>query len=90
VHVVKIKKGCRVKIVRRNFYHISSAGQRKKIPDDDGNSYKIYGTDVAGSSGKRGWDVQFDVFPLNDHTSKSIDRQKLINVPSNEDDKEYD
>jgi hypothetical protein len=51
VHVVKIKKGCRVKIVRRNVYHITSAGRRKKFPDDVGNIYNIYGTGVAGSSG---------------------------------------
>jgi hypothetical protein len=82
VPVVKIKKGCRFKIVRRNVYHIASAGQRKKIPYDAENSYNIYGTVVTGSSGRRGWDAQFDIFPLDNHTIKSIDRKKLITVPS--------
>jgi hypothetical protein len=90
VPLVKIKKGCRVKIIRRNVYHIASAGQRKKIPDDVGNSYNIYGTVVAGSPGRRGWDVQFDIFPLENHTIKNIDRKKLITVPSDEEEKEYD
>jgi hypothetical protein len=90
VPIVKIKKGCRVKIIRHNVYHISSSGQCKKIPDNVGNSYNIYGTVVAGSSGRRGWDVLFDIFPLEDHTIKSIYRNKLINVPSDEEEKEYD
>jgi hypothetical protein len=51
VPLVKIKKGCRVKIIGRNVYHIASAGHRKKIPYDVGNIYNIYGTVVAGSSG---------------------------------------
>jgi hypothetical protein len=90
VPVIKIKKGCRVKIIRHDVYHIDSAGQRKKIPDDVGNSYIIYGTVVAGSSGRRGWDVQFDIFPLENHTINNIDRKKLITVPSDEEEKEYD
>jgi hypothetical protein len=32
VTVVKIKKGCRVKIVHYNVFHIVSAQQRKKNP----------------------------------------------------------
>jgi hypothetical protein len=40
--------------------------------------------------GRRGWDVQFDIFPLENHTIKSIDRKKLITVPSDEEEKEYD
>jgi hypothetical protein len=87
---VKIKKGCRVKIIQHNVYHIASAGQRKTIPDYVGNSYNIYGTVVAGLSGRRGWDVQFNIFPLENHTIKNIDRKKLITVPSDEEEKEYD
>jgi hypothetical protein len=90
VHIVKIKKGCRVKIIRRNVYHIFSARQRKKIQDNVGNSYNIYGTGVAGSLARRGWDVQFDIFPLENHTIKNIGRNKLITVPSDEEEKKYD
>jgi hypothetical protein len=90
VPLVKIKKGCRVKIIRRNFYHIYSAGQLMKIPDDVGNSYNTYGTVVAGSLSRMGWDVQFDIFPLENHTIKNIDRKKLITVASDEEEKEYD
>jgi hypothetical protein len=88
--LVKIKNGCRVKIIRRNVYHIASAGQRMKIPCNVGNSYSIYGTVVAGSLGRRGWDVQFDIFPLENHTIKNIDRKKMITVASDEEEKEYD
>jgi hypothetical protein len=45
---------------------------------------------VAGLSGRRGWDVQFDIFPLENHTIKNIDRKKLITVASDEEEKEYD
>jgi hypothetical protein len=90
VPLVKIKKGCRVKIIHRNVYHIASAGARTKIPYNVGNSYNIYGPVVAGSSGRTGWDVQFDIFPLENHTIKNIDRKKLITVASDEEEKEYD
>jgi hypothetical protein len=44
---------------------------------------------VAGSSVRRGWDVQFDIFPLENNTIKNIDSRKLITVPSDEEEKEY-
>jgi hypothetical protein len=50
----------------------------------------IYSTFISGSSGRRGWDVQFAIFPLDNHTIKIIDRKKLIIAASDEDEKEYD
>jgi hypothetical protein len=37
-----------------------------------------------------GWDVQFDISPLDDHTIKNIDRKKLATATSDEEEKEYD
>jgi hypothetical protein len=87
---VKIKKGCRVKIVHRNVFHIATAAQRNRIPFDVGNNYNIYGTVISGSSGQRGWDVQIDIFPLEAHTIKNIDRKKLTTVAQGEEEKLYD
>jgi hypothetical protein len=33
---------------------------------------------IQGSSGKRGWDIQFEVFPLENHTLKNVSRNKIV------------
>jgi hypothetical protein len=81
---VKIKEGFGVKIVCPNAIHIATAAQQNRIPVDVGNTYNMYETVISGSSGRRGWDVQFDIFPLEAHTIKNIDRKKLTTVDQGE------
>jgi hypothetical protein len=74
----KIKKGVRIKITRDRLYHICALDQQARLPTSSGNSYNVYGTVIQGSSGKRGWDVQFDVSPLENHTVKNVSRNKIV------------
>jgi hypothetical protein len=88
--VTKIKKGVRVNITWASIYHISSLDQQAKLPMTSGNTYNVYGTVSHGASGKRGWDVQFDVFPLDNNTVKIITREKLVVLEEGEEEPEYD
>jgi hypothetical protein len=45
---------------------------------------------MHGASGQRGWDVQFDIFPQEDHTVKSLTRSKIVVVEKREEKLEYD
>jgi hypothetical protein len=45
---------------------------------------------MHGASGRRGWDVQFDVFPQEDHTVKSLTRSKIVVVEKGGEELEYD
>jgi hypothetical protein len=74
----KIKKVVRIKITRNRLYHICAPDQQARLPTSAGNSYNVYGAVIQGSSGKRGWDVQFDVFPLENHTVKNVSRNKIV------------
>jgi hypothetical protein len=76
--VTKIKKGIDVKIKRAIIYHIFSLNQQARLPIYSGNAYNVYCTVSSGASCKRGWDVEFDIFPLDNNTVKSITRQKLV------------
>jgi hypothetical protein len=42
-----------------------------------GNSYNIYGMLVFGASGRRGWDLQFDIFPLNEAVCNHIGGERM-------------
>jgi hypothetical protein len=85
----KIKKGVRVQLQRHQLWHIFSIEQRKKNRDM-GSSFNIFGTVVFGTSGMRGWDVQFDIFPLNDAVCKHIGRERLNVVEVGAEEQHYD
>jgi hypothetical protein len=88
--VTKIKKGVCVEVQRQVLYHICSGAQQAKLPTNVGNSYNVYGTVMHGASGRRGWDVQFDVFPQEDHNAKSLTRLKIVVVEKGGEELEYD
>jgi hypothetical protein len=75
--VTKIKKGVCVKVQHQVLYCLFSRAQQAKLPINVGSSYKVYGTVMHGASGRRGWDVQFDVFPQESHTVKSLTRSNI-------------
>jgi hypothetical protein len=77
-------------VQRRVLYHRCSCAQQAKLPTNVGNSYNVYGTVMHGASGRRGWDVQFDVFPQEDHTVNSLTRSKIVVVEKEEEELEYD
>jgi hypothetical protein len=76
--VTNIKKGVHVNITWVSIYHICLPDQQAKLPISRDSTYNVYGIVSHGASGKRGWDVQFDIFPLDNDTVKSITRQKFV------------
>jgi hypothetical protein len=87
---MKIRKGVRVKVQRQVLYHLCSRAQQAKLPKNGGNSYNVYGTVLHGASGRRGWDIQLDVFTQEDHTVKSLTRSKIVVLEKGEEELEYD
>jgi hypothetical protein len=79
-----------VKVQRQVLYHLCSRAQQAKLPTNVGNSYTVYGTVMHGASGRRGWDVQFGVFPQEVHTVKSLTRSKIVVVEKGGEELEYD
>jgi hypothetical protein len=61
-----------VKVKCQVLYHICSRAQQAKLPTNVGNSYNVYGIVMHEASGRRGWDVQFDVSTQEDHNVKSL------------------
>jgi hypothetical protein len=88
--VTKIKKGVRVKVQHQVLYHICSHAQQVKLPTNVDNSYNMYRAVMHGASGQCGWDVQFDVFPQEDHTVKNLTPSKIVVVEKREEESEYD
>jgi hypothetical protein len=86
----KVKKGVRIKITRDRLYHICAPDQQARMPTSACNSYNVYGTVIQGSSGKRGWDIQFDVFSLENHTVKNVSRDKIVVLSDGDAEVEYD
>lgn len=77
----RIGVGKRVKIERRNLYHIlSTDSQRACLPHGVSADYLYFGTVVSGGGTKtirKGWDVKFDVLPMEENIIKNITRSKL-------------
>jgi hypothetical protein len=85
----KIKKGCWVKIQRSFLYHIAKPVQWVIMPGSEANTYNICCTIINGNSSK-GWDVQFDLFPLEDNIVRYSTRTKLTVLEKDEEEKKYD
>ena len=70
-----------MKIERRNLYHIlSTDSQRACLPHGVSADYLYFGTVVSGRGTKtirKGWDVKFDVLPMEENIIKNITRSKL-------------
>jgi hypothetical protein len=79
-----------VKVQRQVLYRLCSHAQQAKLPTNVGNSYNMYGTVMHGAYRRRWWDVQFNVFPEEDHTVKSLNRSKIVVVEKGEEELEYD
>jgi hypothetical protein len=86
----KIKKGVRIKIACDRLYHICSPDQQARLPTSAGNSYNVYGTVIQGYLDKHGWDIQFYVFPLGNHTVKNVGRNKIIVLSDGDVEVKYD
>jgi hypothetical protein len=80
----------RIKVTRDILYHICAPDQHAWLPTSAGNSYNVYGTVIQGSSGKHDWDIQFDVFPLDNHNVKNVSRNKIIVLSDGDAEVEYD
>jgi hypothetical protein len=86
----KINEGVRIKITHDRLYNICASDQQARLPTSAGNSYNVYGTVIQGSSGKCGRDVQFYVFPLENHTVKKVSRNKIAVLSDGDAEVEYD
>jgi hypothetical protein len=75
---------------RQVLYHLFSRSQQAKLPTNVGNSYNVYGTMMHGASERRGWDVQFNVFPQENHTVESLTGSKIIVVEKGGEELQYD
>ncbi len=63
-----------------DLFHIVNGIQQSVLPTDVGNSYPYFGTVVSGGgvqNVKMGWDVRFDVLPIDCNVVSNITRSKL-------------
>jgi hypothetical protein len=80
----------RVNISRVSIYNICSPEQQAKLPTTLGNTYTVYITVSQRVSGKKGWDMQFDIFPFDNNTATSITRQTFLVLEEGDKEAEYD
>jgi hypothetical protein len=84
-----IKKGSRVKIQLSLLYHIANPTQRVAMPSSEAKTSNIVGT-IMNSSSSKGWDVQFDIFSLEDNIVRYITRTKLTVLEKEKEDEQYE
>ena len=61
---IQIKKGGRVKIKRKNLFHLLTLPSQKESLKGFSDNYNCYGRIVSGSA-QAGYNVQFDIFDYN-------------------------
>ena len=64
---IQIKKGVRVKIRRKNLYHILTTNSQKEKTKGFNDNYNFYGRILSGSA-QQGYNVEFSAFPVGEKT----------------------
>jgi len=81
--------GKRVKIKREQLYHIlATQSQRDCHPHGVPLDFNYFGTVVSGGgskTAKKGWDISFNILPVEDNIVLNITRSKLTLVAPGED-----
>ena len=58
----RCQKGARVKVCRKDFYHVLSDDDQRNSLKGFGNNRNFHGTIISGS-GKQGYNIRFDDLP---------------------------
>ena len=85
---LKIKKGCRVKVIRRNLFRALKELQQDGF-ESYRNSWNFYSNIISGNR-KQGCNIKFDNSPLEDQIEHVKRRDIISTLNENEDEQEYD
>ena len=83
----QIKKGCRVKIKRKNLFHLLQKDTQKEVLKGFSDNYNCYGQIKSGSA-NAGYNVEFDIFPFGDKVA--FTKRKWLVAVANGVTDEYD
>ena len=84
----RITSGGRVKVARKDLFHIVMIEEQKTILKGYNDNYNFFGTVVSGT-GNKSWKVSFDLFPA-DFKVAVVTRRRIKLVGAGEDEAPYD
>jgi Transposase IS4 len=84
----RIKVGGRVKIQKKNLYHLLESDSQKECLEGFNQNYNCYGTIKSGNA-QNGYRVVFDMFPA-DRKEVFVKRKKLVTVKAGSEEVLYD
>ena len=85
----RCQKGARVKVKRKDFFHVLIHDEQRSSLKGFGNNRNFHGTVVSGN-GRQGYNIRFDEMPVG-KKDVTISRRNVITVLNDgEEEKEYD
>ena len=85
----RCQKGARVKVMRKDFYHVLTDDDQRKSLKGFGNNRNFHGTIVSGN-GKNGYNIRFDELPAGKQDVLLMRRNVIKVLQEDEEEKEYD